>query len=153
MVGDNIDINIELKKSQQLDSLHEWLKQRFEYAFSSSDISFEEITDNHKHEHDPKILEKILIGFENDFDVPASFCVSYYELFNKGEFDIISIGAFNHPAGEFLSKKGIYICQLLSESFVKKIVLTNDSEFSAIEIMEKFTNGNEDSLGVIFSIP
>lgn len=128
MIGDNIYVHVEFSKPEQKKKINNKVIEALSCFFEKQKITVKE--------EDESFIE-ILIDYKNDYNVPANFYLSYISE-EKNKIKMISLSAFNHPAGEFLLDNGKTLCkQLFKDEMISKIILTDDSEYSTEEIIEK----------------
>lgn len=146
MIGDNIYIYIQFNDfievaficSELMSILKKRIKSNREFVKEKIDSDFS--------------YDEILIYFQNDYDVPANFFVSYYNV-REDKTKEISIGAYNHPAGEFLLEQGVFLCQEINKiDSVKILVMTDDSEYSSEEIFRKINNLLKDTRTISMNV-
>lgn len=146
MVGDNIYIHIQFKDFKEVEFIRKELMSIFKKSTgSNSELAKAKVDSDFSY-------DEILFYFQNDYDVPANFFVSYYNL-KEEKAKEISISGYNHPAGEFLLDQGVFLCEELNKiDAVKMIIMTNDSAYSTEEIFKKINDQLTDIGGVYMNI-
>lgn len=134
MIGDNIYIHIELSEFKNIVLIRQELISILKKSTNCISEFVKENGDSNTS------YDEIIINYENDYNVPANFFISYIDLKDQKAKEI-SISGFNHPAGEFLFENGVFLCKEISKiNFVKISILTNDSIYSTEEIFKKYNN-------------
>jgi hypothetical protein len=165
MIGDNLNISIGLKKSVKIHLIEEAFLSLRNMNFIRPDTF---VLKNKEPEvltveDDIKIIcyyNQFICDYEgNDYGVPAYFSVAYYSS-SKERLDyscnMVSVSAFNHPAGELILENNEEINNQLKEALeglgvFDLLIYTNDSIYDTPELLSKYKNKDiEGNSGILY---
>lgn len=149
MVGDDIQLIVEFEEELRINEIQYWLLLKLQNIVHQSHVRIKKSRSN-LNPASPTLWDEFLVDFDNDFKVPATFGISYYNIrSNMKRCKLISLGAMNHPAGEILIDNGEKFGSALKDDLSKLVLLTNDSEFMTLEVITKYYLENLEGCGII----
>jgi hypothetical protein len=151
MIGDNFLISVGLSKSVALDLIQETL-------LSLKDAHNVRPDTMNIEKKEPELIDvdndcifkafynRFFFDYENnDYGVFAYFSVVYYDFTEDHQCGMLSIDAFNHPAGEFISDNNAEMTGLLKAKLEQLgvfdvLIVTVDAGYNTPTILSRFKN-------------
>ncbi len=149
MIGDDINLSVELKKELIIEEVQKWLTSIFEDFVENSVVKRKRDT-LEEYEDSKSLWDEFLVDYINDYNVPANFGVTYFATkHSSNHCKMMSLGAMNHPAGELMIYRGDQLGSLLKDNITKLVLLTNDSEYLTLDLITNYYLEDLEGCGII----